>query len=111
MKAKLPPFAAFADRLRVAVLRYQLKTGRDLDQKKLAKQMGYSASTVNSWFKGKKLPDTEQMEALGKLLVTNPGWLAFGDQAVITGPDGEPLESPLPDGPDRRQQGGRGGKG
>lgn len=110
MSRKAPPHAAFAKRLFTALKRWELKTGRELSQEDLAKLVDKSDSTVSNWFLGKSLPGHGQLLALGKALDANPGWLAFGDQAVITNPEGEPIGFPSPSGLDHHQQGKRGGK-
>jgi transcriptional regulator with XRE-family HTH domain len=92
---KTPPYAAFARRLRIAVKRFELKTGDDLDQKEVAKRLGYSGGTVSDWFTGKRMPSVEQLEAIAKLLDASPGYLAFGDESEFTKPDdGESRASP-----------------
>lgn len=107
---KTLPYAAFAHRLFVAVKKYELRSGKQVRQKALAKRLGYSAANVNNWFKGQAMPSVEQLEALGRELDTSPAYLAFGDFSEVYGPDGEPLVSPSPAEPGHHQQGQRGGK-
>ena len=105
MKPKSPPYAEFARRLFVALKRYELRAGREMDQKALAKAMSMSTATVSNWFTGKQMPSVEQLEAIAKKLDANHGWLAFGDQSEFMTPDnGEPRSSPSQPESDRRQQ-------
>lgn len=95
MKPKSPPYEAFARRLFIALRRYELESGKNLDQKELAGLLGYSGGTVSNWFTGKIMPKVEQLEAIAKALDASPAWLAFGDTDEVTMPDnGEPKASP-----------------
>jgi transcriptional regulator with XRE-family HTH domain len=113
-----PPHAAFAGRLFAAQKRWELRNGRDLEREAFAVAVGkavkrgrpFSSGTVSQWFLGNQMPSVEQLAAIARVLDTDPGWLAFGDQSAMTGPDGEPLGDSSPDGPDHRQQWRRGGK-
>jgi transcriptional regulator with XRE-family HTH domain len=87
-----------------------MTSGREMDQKTIAKALGYSPSTVNNWFTGKAMPSVEQLEAISKKLNASAGWLAFGTQGVLITPDGVELPaSPPADEPDdHRDEGKRG---
>jgi transcriptional regulator with XRE-family HTH domain len=108
MPPKKPPHADFARRLFTAAKRWELQTGLNLNREELAQSVDVSDSTVSNWFTGNQMPKVEQLEAIGKFLNASPAYLAFGEQYVITGPDGEPLSTPSPDAQAHRRQGKRG---
>jgi transcriptional regulator with XRE-family HTH domain len=109
--AKSPPHAEFARRLRIAVKRYELRTGADLRQKELAKVLGYGTANVSNWFTGKAMPKVEQLEAIARKLDVSAGWLTFGEEVAFTKPDdGEPRESPSQSEQDHHPQAKRGRK-
>jgi transcriptional regulator with XRE-family HTH domain len=110
MARKTPPYAEFARRLFIAQRRWELKTKKEFSREDLAAAVELSDSTVSNWYTGKAMPSVDQLEIIGKVLRANPGWLAFGDQAVITNPEGEPIGFPSQNGSDHRQQGKRGEK-
>ncbi len=116
---KTPPFAEFKHRLFIAQKRYELKAGRSLDRDELAAGVGkavkwgkpFSNATVSQWFLGNQMPSVEQLDAIAKFLGCSPSWLAFGDQSVITYPEGEQRGSESPPPPDGHQQRKPGRKG
>ena len=48
---------------------------------KLAQGAYFTQASVSRWMKGTE-PNLETIQALGKVLGVNPGWLAFGELAA-----------------------------
>lgn len=74
---------------RIAQARRELQVllERDVSQRDMARALGVDASTFWTWESGEKVPRSETLERLCRLLRVQPGYLLFGQP---------PKEAPTP---------------
>src|SRR4051812_12641525 len=50
-----------------------------LTQSELAKRLDLSQAAVSGWLKGTKMPTSDNIEAMAKVLAATPQWLAYNE--------------------------------